>query len=194
MYEEIIKPFLDFFVGAFLLLLLSPILLVIGLLIKLTSQGPLFFLQERVGLSGRTFMIMKFRTMIDKERSEHKEIFKGDSEVTKIGYYLRRYKLDELPQIVNILKGDMSLVGPRPCLAAQLKFFNDDAQYRILVRPGMTGLAQVNGNIFLSWEERWKYDREYVENLSATLDLEILFKTIRIVLKGEEQYLKKPNV
>src|SRR5690606_31017725 len=135
----------------------------------------------------------KFRTMTDKKREVNREVLKGDAEVTKVGYYLRRFKIDELPQILNVLKGEMSLVGPRPCMPSQLAEFNEDGKYRIKVTPGLTGLAQVNGNIFLTWEERWKYDRKYVENLSFLLDVQIVLKTVGIVFLGEEKFLKKPN-
>ncbi len=194
MYKSFFKHFFDFIVALLALLLISPIFLISILLIKTTSKGPLFFLQERLGKNGKIFSVYKFRTMTDKKRDVNREILKGDAEVTKVGYYLRRFKIDEFPQILNILKGDMSLVGPRPCMPFQINEFNEDGKYRILVKPGMTGLAQTNGNIFLSWEERWKYDRKYVENISFMLDLEIILKTILIVFLGEEKFLKHPNV
>lgn len=194
MYKHFFKRLFDFLVAFFGLLFISPILIISAVLVKLTSKGPLFFLQERLGKNGKIFKVYKFRTMTDKKREVNREIFKGDAEVTKVGYYLRRFKIDELPQILNILKGDMSLVGPRPCMPNQINDFNEDGKYRIKVTPGLTGLAQTNGNIFLTWEERWKYDREYVENISFLLDLKIIFKTIAIVFLGEEKFLKKPNV
>lgn len=132
--------------------------------------------------------------MYDKERVADREILKGDADVTKIGEYLRRFKIDELPQIINVFKGDMTLVGPRPCLPRQLAEFNEDGRKRIEVVPGLTGLSQVNGNIHLSWEERWKYDREYVEKQSFLLDTKIIFKTFLILLNGEDKYIKRPNV
>ena len=129
--------------------------------------------------------------MIDKPRVPNREILKGDAEVTKVGAVLRRLKIDELPQIINIWRGEMSFVGPRPSLPNQIDRFNEDGKKRILVRPGLTGLAQVNGNIHLSWEERWKFDRRYVEELSFILDLKIIAKTILVVLFGERKYLNK---
>lgn len=194
MYKNYLKRLIDFFVAFFGLLLLSPILIISAVLIKLTSKGSLFFLQERLGKNGKIFKVYKFRTMTDKKREVNREILKGDAEVTKVGYYLRRFKIDELPQILNVVKGEMSLVGPRPCMSNQINDFNEDGEYRIKVNPGLTGLAQINGNIFLTWEERWKYDRIYVENLSFLLDLKIVLKTIAIVFLGEEKFLKKPNV
>jgi undecaprenyl phosphate N,N'-diacetylbacillosamine 1-phosphate transferase len=114
--------------------------------------------------------------------------------VTTVGVVLRRLKIDELPQILNILKGDMSIVGPRPCLPALENDFNEDGEIRLKVRPGLTGLAQTNGNIYLTWEERWKYDRNYVEKCNFVLDLKIVLKTVLIVFIGEEKFLKNPDV
>lgn len=163
-------------------------------MVKIDSSGNFFFFQERLGYQGKIFKIYKIRTMFDKERVADREILKNDVEVTKVGYYLRRFKIDELPQIINVFKGDMSLVGPRPCLPQQLAEFNDDGKKRLEVVPGLTGLSQINGNIHLTWEERWKYDREYVENLNFVLDMKIIFKTFFILIHGEDKYLKSPNV
>lgn len=193
MYKNYLKRLFDFVMALLVLLLIFPILLISAVLVKISSQGSLFFLQKRLGKDGKVFSVYKFRTMTDKKRDVNREILKGDAEVTKVGYYLRRFKIDELPQILNILKGDMSLVGPRPCMPSQRDEFNEDGKHRILVKPGMTGLAQTNGNIYLSWEERWKYDRQYVENVSFLLDLQIILKTILIVFLGEENFLKRPN-
>ncbi|MFV0224100.1 sugar transferase [Empedobacter falsenii] len=194
MYKNYFKRILDFILSFTGILVIAPILIICALLIKVTSKGPLFFLQERLGKNGKTFFVYKFRTMTDKKREVNREILKGDAEVTKIGYYLRRFKIDELPQIINVLKGEMALVGPRPCMPFQKNEFNEDGFYRLKVTPGLTGLAQVNGNIHLSWPERWKYDRYYVENLSFILDVKIILKTVSIVFLGEEKYIKKPNV
>lgn len=189
-----IKRLLDILMSVLCILLLSPILLICIILIKTTSNGPIFFLQERLGKEGICFYIYKFRTMIDKKRVVNQEIFSGNLEVTSIGYYLRRLKIDELPQLINILKGEMSFVGPRPCIPIQIEEFNEDGFYRIKVKPGLTGLAQVNGNIYLSWEERWKYDKIYVESQSLLLDLKIVLKTIFIIIFGEIKFINKPNV
>ena len=152
-----------------------------------------FFLQKSAGKNGRAFYLYKFRTMTDRPRKVDEEIFKDNKEVTRVGHVLRRYKIDELPQILNIIKGDMSIVGPRPCMVDQIKDLNEDGKKRLLVKPGLTGLAQINGNIYLSWEERWKYDRYYVENLDFLLDLSILIKTVLIVLLGEDKFINKPD-
>lgn len=133
------------------------------------------------------------RTMTDRNRVSDKEILKGNSEVTIVGNILRRLKIDELPQIINILIGDMSIVGPRPCLTSQINEFNEDGKIRLLIRPGLTGLAQINGNIYLTWPERWKYDRIYVEKISFLMDIKIILKTFLIVFLGEQKFIKKPN-
>jgi lipopolysaccharide/colanic/teichoic acid biosynthesis glycosyltransferase len=119
------------------------------------------------------------------------KILLNDTRITRFGRILRRFKIDELPQLFNVLKGDMSIIGPRPCHPELVKEFDENAICRLDVRPGLTGLAQVNGNIFLEWPERWKYDKYYVDNLSFWLDLKIILKTILIVFKGEERFLNK---
>lgn len=194
MYKTILKRFFDLTVSFLFFLFVLPLLLLVILLILLIERETPFFFQYRLGENGRKFRLYKLRTMLNKKREVNREILSGDSEVTKIGRYLRRFKIDELPQIINVIKGDMSIVGPRPCMVGQLVDFNEDGKQRLKVKPGLTGLAQINGNIYLSWEERWKYDREYVEDLSFLLDLKIIFKTILIVLYGEEKFIKKPNV
>ena len=194
MYKDFIKRFLDFLISLLIILFLVPLFIILYILVKLDSKGDFFFFQERLGKNGQIFKVFKIRTMTDKVRVADREILKGDSEVTRMGNVLRRLKIDELPQIINICKGDMSFVGPRPCLPNQITEFNEDGKTRILVTPGLTGLAQTNGNIYLTWEERWKYDRYYVENLSFFLDIAIVFKTVLIVLLGEQKFLKKPDV
>ncbi len=193
MYRHI-KRILDVFFSIILLLLMFPIFLFTYAIIRLDSKGPFLFIQKRLGRNGRIFNAYKVRTMTNEVRHTHKEIFEGNPDVTKSGYFLRRFKIDELPQIINVFLGDMSFVGPRPALPQQIHEFNENAKVRLLVRPGLTGLAQVNGNIYLSWPERWIYDRQYVENLSFLLDVSIIIKTFKILLKGEAEFLKKPNV
>lgn len=192
MYKCFLKRFFDFLIAMLIILFLVPVFLAVYVLVKMDSKGDFFFFQERLGKAGKVFMVFKIRTMTDKVRVADREILRGDSEVTRMGAILRRLKIDELPQILNIFKGDMSFVGPRPCLPNQIHEFNEDGAKRILVKPGLTGMAQVNGNIFLTWEERWKYDRYYVEHYDFILDCKILFKTVGIVIKGEENFLKKP--
>ena len=129
--------------------------------------------------------------MTHKIRTSHKEVYENNSEVTKSGKYLRRFKIDELPQIINVIKGDLSLVGPRPGLQEQMKDYNEIAKERLKVRPGLTGLAQINGNIYLSWTERWMYDKYYVNNLNFKLDIFIVLRTILVLIYGEKKYLKE---
>ena len=186
------KRLFDFFISFAILLLLFPLFIIVAVLIKLDSKGPIFYLQSRVGENGRVFMIYKLRTMTNKERDPNvKQTYLQDPDITRIGGLLRRFKIDELPQIWNVFIGDMSLVGPRPALPSLYEKFGEIAKKRCEVRPGMTGWAQVNGNIYLPWEERLCLDREYVDRMSFMLDLRILVKTVAIVLFGEEKYIKK---
>lgn len=186
------KRLFDFLISFAILLLLFPLFIIVAVLIKLDSKGPIFYLQSRVGENGRVFRIYKLRTMTNKERDPNvKQTYLQDPDVTRIGGLLRRFKIDELPQIWNVFIGDMSLVGPRPALPSLYEKFGEIAKKRCEVRPGMTGWAQVNGNIYLPWEERLCLDREYVDRMSFMLDLRILVKTVAIVLFGEEKYIKK---
>lgn len=187
-----IKRFLDFFISFAILLFLFPLFIVVAVLIKMDSNGPIFYLQGRVGKNGDIFQVYKFRTMTDEVRDPNKkQTYLNDPDITRIGRFLRRLKFDELPQIWNVFIGDMSLVGPRPALPSLYEEFGEIAKKRCRVRPGMTGLAQVNGNIYLPWEKRLLLDGEYVDNISFMLDLKILIKTIAIVLFGEEKYIRK---
>jgi lipopolysaccharide/colanic/teichoic acid biosynthesis glycosyltransferase len=181
-------------VGAALpaLVALSPVLLVAALLVRRSSPGPVLFRQARLGYRGRVFTLYKLRTMTDRPRVAHAEIRAGNPEVTPAGAVLRRFKIDELPQLLNVVRGDMSLVGPRPALPAQLAEYTPLALRRLEVRPGLTGLAQVNGNIALSWPERWAYDARYVDELSLALDLRILLRTLGVLLRGEQAYWRAP--
>lgn len=192
-YRSFGKRLLDLSVAVPALLAVTPLFAVIAAAIKWTSRGPVFFVQERLGRSGRTFRTFKFRTMTDRTRTSHQEIFGKTDEVTAVGFWLRRFKLDELPQLWNIVNGDMSLVGPRPALPTQLAEYSDLARQRLFARPGLTGLAQVNGNIFLSWPERWVYDAEYVARVSFALDAWIVVRTVAVVVLGEKRFLKKPT-
>lgn len=186
------KRLFDSFISFAILLLLFPLFIIVAVLIKLDSKGPIFYLQSRVGENGRVFRIYKLRTMTNKERDPNvKQTYLQDPDITRIGGLLRRFKIDELPQIWNVFIGDMSLVGPRPALPSLYEKFGEIAKKRCEVRPGMTGWAQVNGNIYLPWEERLCLDREYVDRMSFMLDLRILVKTVAIVLFGEEKYIKK---
>jgi undecaprenyl phosphate N,N'-diacetylbacillosamine 1-phosphate transferase len=194
MYKNYLKRLFDFLISLFICLVLIPLFIIIYIAVKLDSKGSFFYFQERLGKQGKRIKVFKIRTMTDRPRESTMEILKGNTEVTTVGGVLRRLKIDELPQILNILKGDMSIVGPRPCLPALENDFNEDGEIRLNVRPGLTGLAQTNGNIYLTWEERWKYDRNYVEKCNFVLDLKIVLKTVLIVFIGEEKFLKNPDV
>lgn len=193
-YRSFGKRLLDLAVSLPLLVVVAPLFVAIAAAIKLTSRGPVFFVQERLGRGGQTFRTLKFRTMTDRDRTSHQEIFGKSDEVTSVGFWLRRFKLDELPQFWNIVNGDMSLIGPRPALPAQLADYTSLARCRLHVRPGLSGLAQVNGNIHLSWPERWVYDADYVSRVSFALDAWIVLRTIAVVLLGEERFLRQPTL
>lgn len=183
----ILKRATDFIVSAIIAILVLPIILIFGLIVRLESRGPIFFRQERIGKNGRIFTLFKLRSMrVNNERKEN-QVLKDHPDITLVGKFIRRFKIDELPQLINVLIGDMSLVGPRPCLPSLKEKFDDNAFYRLKVRPGLTGWAQVNGNIYNSWPKRWEYDRYYVENQSLFFDLKILMLTIKVVLFGEEK-------
>jgi undecaprenyl phosphate N,N'-diacetylbacillosamine 1-phosphate transferase len=189
--HKIIKRIFDIIVSLIVLIVLLPVWILVGVLIKTTSTGPIFFLQDRPGLNKRIFKVYKFRTM--KPGSEKmikgQEVMKDDDRVTSIGKFLRRTKIDEIPQVLNVLKGEMSLVGPRPERVASLKDYTDEITKRLNMSPGMTGLAQVSGNIHLSLEDRYKLDVYYVENYSLWLDFKIIFRTIGVILFGEDRYV-----
>lgn len=166
--------------------LLWPLLCLIALLIKLTSRGRVLYVQERIGKDAVPFRFIKFRTMVVGAEQQGAGILclKDDSRVTKVGRLLRRYSLDELPQLFNVCRGDMSLIGPRPGLAYQMREYTPFQRRRLTVLPGISGWAQVNGRNKIAWDERIVRDVEYVERLSFTMDLTILFRTLRAVLEG----------
>lgn len=193
LFQRCIKRLFDVAVAVAVLIVCIPLFLVISLLIKATSPGPVFFMQERPGYHKRIFRIYKFRTM--RQGSEKmvkgKEVAKDDNRITSVGRFLRRSKLDELPQIINVLKGEMSLVGPRPERVASLEDYDEEISKRLDMLPGMTGLAQVSGNIYLSLQERYRLDVYYVEHFSLWLDIRIIFRTVGVVLRGEDKYMGK---
>lgn len=171
------------------IIVISPILLLCAIMIKITMPGPVFFKQIRIGKDSKLFSILKLRTMkVDTEAEKNHDISKDDERKTPFGNLLRRTKIDELPQLINVFKGDMSLVGPRPTFAEQVNEYNDFQMQRLFMRPGMTGLAQVNGNISISWEERIEYDVKYIKSFNILLDIKILLKTVKVVIFGEEKY------
>lgn len=191
-----VKRLFDIVVSLVVLVLLLPLWLLIALLIAVTSPGPVFFLQDRPGKDKKIFKVYKFRTMRPGSEKMVKgvEVMKDDDRVTAVGRFLRRSKLDEIPQCLNVLKGEMSLIGPRPERVASLADYDEEISKRLNMLPGMTGLAQVSGNIYLDLQERYKLDVYYVEHFSLWLDIRILLRTIGVVLLGEETYKEKPLV
>lgn len=186
-----LKRLLDVVVSLTLTVLMLPIWALCALGVKLTSPGPLLFTQTRGGQGGRPFDALKFRTMRADHVHDPTEIVPLTHEaITPIGRLLRRTKLDESPQIINVLKGDMSLIGPRPTIMEQVEAYDQFQRRRLEVRPGITGLAQVNGNAEISWDERIKYDVYYVDHMSLWMDLTILAKTIVVVLLGEKRFTR----
>ena len=180
------KRLFDFVFALFFLILLTPLFFIVGFFIFIYDQGPVFYKQKRVGKNLTEINILKFRSMTNKIRVVHTQIDNNSLEVTPIGRFIRRLKIDELPQLINVLLGDLSLVGPRPCLRETLKEFGvEKSSIRHSVRPGLTGLAQVNGNIHLSWQERLIYDLQYVRSHSLIIDMKIIFRTFIIVILGE---------
>lgn len=172
-------------------MLLAPVWLLAAAAVKLSSPGPVLFSQPRGGRGSVPFLSYKFRTMRADHRHDPGEIVPlSHPNITAVGRLLRRLKIDELPQLLNVLKGDMSLVGPRPTIMEQVLAYNDFQRRRQEVRPGITGLAQVNGNAEISWDERIRYDVYYVDHMSLWLDLAILAKTVLIVLLGESRFIR----
>lgn len=189
------KRIIDLMAAVAALLILWPLLLLCAILIKATSRGPVLFKQERLGKRATTFLALKFRTMTDKPRQPDTIAYFGDpSEITVIGKVLRRTKLDELPQLFNVLRGEMSIVGPRPQLPIQLAEFNDDARLRLLIRPGLTGIAQTNGGTELTWPERWHYDALYVRTMSFSLDCALVLRTLRVLVSGDQRTTRRPEL
>ncbi len=199
--HKVMKGVFDRTLAGLAVLVFSPILLVLAALVRFGSKGPAFFLQTRVGKDGKTFTMVKFRSMYtdaearlgdlaDQNQNADGLLFKmrDDPRVTKIGKVLRRYSLDELPQLLNVVMGSMSLVGPRPPLPKEVGLYGDDVRRRLLVKPGLTGLWQVSGRSDLSWEDSVRLDLRYVENWSMTMDLQVLWKTGRAVLGASGAY------
>ena len=184
MYKTTIKPNLDFFAALFGLILLSPIFVIVTLLLATANNGKPFFFQTRPGENERLFSIIKFKTMNDK-KDKNGKLLPDAERLTAVGKFVRKTSLDEIPQLLNVLKGDMSLVGPRPLLPEYLPLYTLEQKRRHDVKPGITGWAQVNGRNALSWSDKFKRDVEYVEQQSFVLDCKILFLTLKKVLVSE---------
>jgi lipopolysaccharide/colanic/teichoic acid biosynthesis glycosyltransferase len=182
MYRHFIKPLGDLIISLFLLIILSPIIILTAILLLIANNGKIFFFQQRPGLNCKPFKIVKFKTMMDAFDKNGAPL-PDDVRLTKVGSFVRSASLDELLQLLNVLKGDMSLVGPRPLLMQYLSRYTQEQAIRHNVKPGITGWAQVNGRNAISWEEKFKYDIEYVKRQSFVLDLKILFMTLKNVIQ-----------
>lgn len=185
MYNKVFKRVLDILISLTALLLLSPVLLVLFVLVRVKLGSPAVFTQERPGKDEKIFKLYKFRSMTE-ERDSEGALLPDEQRLTRFGRTLRATSLDELPELFNILKGDMSLVGPRPLLVRYLPYYTEEERKRHSVRPGLTGYAQVNGRNCLGWEERFKYDVEYAEHVTFRMDLHILCKTVVKVVKRSD--------
>ncbi|MCI8926151.1 MAG: sugar transferase [Lachnospiraceae bacterium] len=182
MYGKFVKRFLDIFISLTAIVLLSPLLLLLWILVRSKLGKPALFTQQRPGKNEKIFKLYKFRSMTD-ERDDKGELLPDEVRLTSFGKLLRASSLDELPELFNILKGDMSLIGPRPLLVRYLPYYTSQERHRHDVRPGLTGLAQVNGRNALGWEERFAFDLEYVNRLTLGMDLKIIGMTVGKVLK-----------
>lgn len=182
MYKRIIKRIIDVVLSLFALIILSPLFLILAILIY-RDLGSIFFKQKRIGKGERVIELLKFKSM--KDVDESKGLVSNEDRVTKLGRFIRNYSLDELPSLINILKGDLSVVGPRPLLVTYLPYYKQRHKARHSVKPGLTGLAQINGRNQTTWNKRLDYDIEYVNNQSFTLDMQIIFKTFFKVIKKE---------
>lgn len=183
-YSCFLKRLFDIIISFFVLLLGSPLFILLAILVRVKLGGPVLFTQDRPGKDGKVFKLYKFRTMTN-ERDENGELLPDEIRLTKFGQLLRSTSLDELPEFFNILKGEMSLIGPRPLLVAYLPLYNEHQKHRHDVRPGLTGLAQSSGRNLLSWEDRFDLDVEYVQTLSFGKDVSIILNTIRSIVKRE---------
>lgn len=186
-YRSIIKPFFDLISASVGFIILFPVFLITWAVLLFLNNGKAFFYQERPGKNERIFKIIKFKTMNDKTGVDG-ELLPPAERLTKAGIFIRKYSLDEIPQLLNVIKGDMSLVGPRPLLIRYLSRYNDFQKQRHNIKPGITGWAQVNGRNAISWEQKFEYDVWYVQNISLVIDLKILIKTVYKVFKKDGIY------
>lgn len=185
MYAKYIKRTLDLILSLMALIVLMPLMIIIGILVRINLGSPIIFKQKRPGKNEKIFTLYKFRTMTDK-RDIDGNLLPDEYRLTKFGKFLRSTSLDELPELINIIKGDMAIVGPRPLLVEYLPYYTEEEKHRHDVRPGLTGLAQVNGRNLLEWDERFKKDLEYINSISVKNDLFIIFRTIINVIKRKD--------
>ena len=185
MYAKYIKRILELILSLMALIVLMPLMIIIGILVRINLGSPIIFKQKRPGKNEKIFTLYKFRTMTDK-RDIDGNLLPDEYRLTKFGKFLRSTSLDELPELINIIKGDMAIVGPRPLLVEYLPYYTEEEKHRHDVRPGLTGLAQVNGRNLLEWDERLKKDLEYINSISVKNDLFIIFRTIINVIKRKD--------
>ncbi|MEP3209493.1 MAG: sugar transferase [Maribacter sp.] len=184
MYKFFIKRVFDIIISLSVLTVLSPVFLIVFVLLCISNKGKAFFVQERPGKDEKIFKIIKFKSMNDKRGSDGKLLPDGDR-ITKVGQFVRKTSLDEIPQLINVLKGDMSLIGPRPLLVSYLPLYSEEQKKRHLIKPGITGWAQVNGRNSIPWKEKFELDVWYVNNVSFILDLKIIWLTVLKVVKRD---------
>ena len=184
MYKLIVKPLIDFLLSVIGLVILSPLLIIVTILLFVANNGKPFFFQSRPGKNGDIFRIVKFKTMNDKKDTDGK-LLPDAQRLTAVGKLVRKTSIDELPQLINVVKGDMSLIGPRPLLTHYLHLYNDFQNRRHEIKPGITGWAQVNGRNAISWDKKFEYDVWYIDNMSLLLDIKIIFKTVLKVFKRD---------
>lgn len=184
MYLFFLKRIIDFCLALIGFLVLSPIFIIITLILLISNNGKPFFFQKRPGKNEKIFSIIKFKSMNDK-KDKNGELLPYDKRITKTGAFIRKYSLDEIPQLINVIKGDMSIVGPRPLLIQYLPLYNNEQKQRHKVKPGVTGWAQINGRNTISWEKKFSLDVWYVNNVSLLLDIKIILLTVKRVIKKE---------
>lgn len=193
MYQKYIKRLLDMILSLIALIVLSPVFLIVAVLVRIKLGSPVIFHQKRPGYQEKIFKLCKFRTMTEAKDAEG-NLLPDAERLTPFGNFLRKTSLDELPELWNILKGDMSIVGPRPLLVGYLPYYTKKEQLRHSVRPGLTGLAQVSGRNFIAWDERLAKDVEYVQNISFLTDIKILWKTVMVVLQKDDVAVETDSV
>ncbi len=193
MYRKYIKRLFDIIISLVALIVLSPVFLVVAVLVRVKLGSPVIFHQQRPGYQEKIFKLCKFRTMTEAKDADG-NLLPDAERLTSFGNFLRKTSLDELPELWNILKGDMSLIGPRPLLVGYLPYYTQREQMRHSVRPGLTGLAQVSGRNFIAWDDRLAKDVEYVENLSFMMDVKILIKTVAVVFKKDDVAVETDSV
>lgn len=191
-YAKYVKRILDFLLSLCGIIVLSPVLLILSVLVRIKLGSPVLFKQERPGKNEKIFTLCKFRTMTDEKDNEG-NLLPDNVRLTGFGKFLRATSLDELPELFNILKGDMSIIGPRPLLVSYLPYYSEREKKRHSIRPGLTGLAQVSGRNFIDWDKRLEKDVEYVENLSFRMDMKVLKMTVQTVLGHQDEVAEDTN-